>query len=83
VLQRRQTLRRNTENSRNQMKRISVLVALASLAVSGCSTDQFARVVYYTFRVQNQMPDSTPPLQPRGEPMSYDRYQQERRGESR
>jgi len=63
------------------MKLLLVLVTLACLA--GCSTDQFARVVYYTFRVQNQMPDSTPPLQSRGEPMSYDRYQQERRGESR
>jgi len=65
------------------MKRLSILVALAGLAVSGCSTDQLARVVYYSFRVQNQMPDSTPPMQSRGEPMSYDRYQQERRGDSR
>jgi hypothetical protein len=65
------------------MKRLSVLVVLACIAVSGCSTDQIARVVYYSFRVQNQAPDYTPPLQSRGEPMSYDRYQQERRGESR
>ena len=65
------------------MTRPSILVVLACLAASGCSTDQVARVVYYTFRVQNQAPDFTPPLQSRGEPMSYDRYQQERRGESR
>jgi len=65
------------------MKRLSVLVALACLAGSGCSTDQIARAVYYTFRVQNQAPDFTPPMQSRGEPLSYDRYQQERRGESR
>jgi hypothetical protein len=65
------------------MKRLSILVVLACLAVSGCSTDQLARAVYYSFRVQNQAPDFTPPMQSRGEPMSYDRYQQERRGESR
>lgn len=70
------------EISGKPMKRLSALV-LACLAVSGCTTDQIARVVYYTFSVRNQMPDSTPPLQSRGEPMSYDRYQQERRGESR
>ena len=66
-----------------KMKQLSVLVALVCFAVSGCTTDQLARAVYYTFRVQNQAPDFTPPLQSRGEPMSYDRYQQERRGESR
>ncbi|HTO49680.1 MAG TPA: hypothetical protein VML91_18755 [Burkholderiales bacterium] len=65
------------------MKRLSVLVALACLAASGCSTDQLARAVYYSFRVQNQAPDFLPPMQSRGEPMSYDRYQQERRSESR
>ena len=65
------------------MKRLSILVMLACLAASGCSTDQVARAVYYSFRVQNQAPDFTPPLQSRGEPLSYDRYQQERRGESR
>ena len=65
------------------MKQLALLVTLGSLAVSGCSTDQIARAVYYTFRVQNQAPDYLPPLQSRGEPLSYDRYQQERRSESR
>jgi hypothetical protein len=63
------------------VKRSVLFVVLACAAVSGCSTDQIARAVYYSFRVQNQAVDVTPPLQSRGEPMSFDRYQQERRGE--
>ena len=58
-----------------------LLVVLAGIGVSGCSTDQIARVVYYSFRVENQAVDNTPPMQSRGAPMSFDRYQQERRGE--
>lgn len=58
-----------------------LLIVLAGAGVSGCSTDQIARVVYYTFRVENQAVDQTPPTQSRGTPMSFDRYQQERRGE--
>jgi hypothetical protein len=50
--------------------------------LSGCSTDQIARVVYSTFRVENQAVDAPPPMQSRGAPMSFDRYQQERRGEA-
>jgi len=59
-----------------------LLVALTGALLSGCSTDQIARVVYYTFRVENQAVDNTPPMQSRGAPMSFDRYQQERRGEA-
>ena len=59
-----------------------LLVVLTCVAVSGCSTDQIARVVYSTFRVENQAVDVPPPLQSRGAPMSFDRYQQERRGEA-
>jgi hypothetical protein len=58
-----------------------LLAALMGACLSGCSTDQIARAVYYSFRVQNQAVDVTPPLQSRGEPMSFDRYQQERRGD--
>jgi hypothetical protein len=65
---------------RNAVKRSMLLVALGAL-LSGCSTDQIARVVYYTFRVENQAVDATPPMQSRGAPMPFDRYQQERRGE--
>ena len=64
------------------MKPLSILVVLACAAVSGCSTDQLARAVYYSFRVQNQAVDATPPMQTRGEPVPFDRYQQERRGEA-
>ena len=64
------------------MKRSVLFVVLACAAMSGCSTDQIARVVYYTFRVENQAVDNTPPMQSRGAPMSFDRYQQERRGEA-
>jgi uncharacterized lipoprotein YmbA len=65
----------------NAVKWSMLLVAVAGTLLSGCSTDQIARAVYYSFRVQNQAVDVTPPLQSRGEPMSFDRYQQERRGE--
>ena len=58
------------------------LVLLAGALLSGCSTDQIARAVYYSFRVQNQAVDATPPMQTRGESVSFDRYQQERRGDS-
>ena len=64
------------------MKRLSLLVALVCAGVSGCSTDQLARAVYYSFRVQNQAVDATPPMQTRGEQVPFDRYQQERRGEA-
>jgi hypothetical protein len=50
--------------------------------LSGCSTDQLARAVYYSLRVQNQAVDTTPPMQTRSEPVPFDRYQQERRGEA-
>jgi hypothetical protein len=63
------------------MKPTSVLVLALAGAIAGCSTDQIARVVYYTFRVENQAVDATPPMQSRGAPMPFDRYQQERRGE--
>lgn len=62
------------------MKRLALFAILA--ATAGCSTDQIARAVYYSFRVQNQAVDNTPPMQPRSEPIPYDRYQQERRGET-
>ena len=65
----------------NAVKRSMLLVALVG-ALSGCSTDQLARAVYYSFRVQNQAVDATPPMQTRGEPVPFDRYQQERRGEA-
>jgi uncharacterized lipoprotein YmbA len=65
----------------NTMKRLMLIAALTSACLSGCSTDQIARVVYYSFRVENQAVDTTPPLQSRGTPMSFDRYQQERRGD--
>lgn len=64
------------------MKRLMLLVAVAGALLSGCSTDQLARAVYYSFRVQNQAVDATPPMQTRGEPVPFDRYQQERRGEA-
>jgi hypothetical protein len=63
------------------MKRLSLFVVLACVGASGCSTDQIARVVYSTFRVENQAVDVPPPMQSRGTPMSFDRYQQERRGD--
>jgi hypothetical protein len=53
------------------------------VAVSGCSTDQVARFVYYTFRVENQAVDqSLPGGQFRSAPIPYERYQQERRGDT-
>ena len=63
------------------MKRSMLFVAVVCAVASGCSTDQIARAVYYSFRVENQVVDTTPPMQSRGAPMSFDRYQQERRGE--
>ena len=67
------------------MKPASVLVLLGLAgAVAGCSTDQIARVIYYSLRVDNQAVNNTttPPLQSRGEPMSFDQYQRERRSET-
>jgi uncharacterized lipoprotein YmbA len=55
---------------------------LLAALLSGCSTDQFARVIYYSFRVGNPAVESSTPGQARGDPVSYDRYQRERRGES-
>jgi hypothetical protein len=63
-------------------KPATILSLALAVATAGCSTDQIARVVYYTFRVENQAVDATPPMQSRGAPMSFDRYQQERRGEA-
>jgi hypothetical protein len=61
-----------------------VLVLGLAGAVVGCSTDQIARVVYYTFRVDNQAVNNSQsaPLQPQGTGMSFDQYQRERRGEA-
>jgi hypothetical protein len=62
------------------MKRSLFVVALA--CVSGCTTDQIARAVYYTVRVQNQAVELSLPGQPRDEPMPFDQYQRERRGDA-
>jgi uncharacterized lipoprotein YmbA len=62
------------------MKRLALLPVLAVLA--GCSTDQLARAVYYSLRFQNQaVEQSLPGNQFRSEPIPFDRYQEERRGE--
>jgi hypothetical protein len=58
------------------------VVALACAALAGCSTDQLARAVYYTFRVENQAVNNVPPMQSRGEPVPFEQYQRERRGEA-
>jgi uncharacterized lipoprotein YmbA len=64
------------------MKRLALLLAAATLAaLAGCTTDQIARVVYYNLRVQNQAVEQPVPGQIRGEPVPFERYQQERRGE--
>jgi uncharacterized lipoprotein YmbA len=55
---------------------------LLAALLSGCSTDQFARVIYYSFRVGNPAVESSTPGQAHGESLSYDRYQRERRGEA-
>ena len=64
------------------MRRLTTVLALVGAALSGCSTDQIARAVYYSFRVQNQAVEQSVPGQPRPEVVPFDRYQQERRGES-
>jgi hypothetical protein len=65
------------------MKPPSVLMLGLAVAVSGCSTDQVARFVYYTFRVENQAVDqSLPGGQFRSAPIPYERYQQERKGDT-
>jgi hypothetical protein len=64
------------------MRRLTTVLALVGAALSGCSTDQIARAVYYSFRVQNQAVDVTPPMLQRTEPMPFDQYQRERRGET-
>ncbi len=63
------------------MKAVPFVVALACAAVSGCTTDQLARAVYYTVRVQNQAVELSLPGQPRDEAMPFDQYQRERRGD--
>jgi hypothetical protein len=65
------------------MRRL-IFVALVCSILAGCSTDQIARVVYYTFRVDNQAVNNSQsaPLQPQGTGMSFDQYQRERRGEA-
>ena len=63
------------------MKHLQFPLALILAALlSGCSTDQFARAIYYSFRVGNPAVESSTPGQARSEPVSYDRYQRERRG---
>jgi hypothetical protein len=65
------------------MKPASVLMLGLAVAVSGCSTDQVARFVYYTFKVENQaVEQSLPGGQFQGPPIPYERYQQERRGDT-
>lgn len=65
------------------MKRL-LIVPLVGAALSGCSTDQIARAVYYTFRVENQAVNNsvTPPMQQRTTPIPFEEYQRERRGET-
>jgi uncharacterized lipoprotein YmbA len=66
------------------MKPALVLVLGLAGAIAGCSTDQIARAIYYSLRVDNQAVNNTitPPLQSRGDPMSFDQYQRERRSET-
>ncbi|MGE5794708.1 MAG: hypothetical protein ACM36B_18580 [Bacteroidota bacterium] len=65
------------------MKRAWFLSLGLAAGVAGCSTDQVARFVYYTFRVENQAVDqSLPGGQFQSAPIPYERYQQERRGDT-
>ncbi len=61
------------------MKIACVLVVVCA-AVAGCSTDQFARAVYYSLRVQNQAVEQSAPGPAPREVVPFERYQQERRG---
>jgi hypothetical protein len=65
------------------MKLATALSLGLAAVTAGCSTDQLARAVYYTFRVENQAVNNsiTAPMQSRGEPLSYEQYQRERRSE--
>ncbi len=58
-----------------------MIVIAAALAAAGCSTDQFARAVYYGVRVQNQAVEQSTPGQIRSDPVPFERYREERRGE--
>lgn len=61
---------------------LAATLACSAALLAGCSTDQFARAVYYSLRFQNQAVESSMPAHPRPEVVPYDRYQQERRGDT-
>ena len=62
--------------------RKAAFVLVIGLAATGCSTDQVARFVYYTFRVGNPaVEQSLPGSQFPSAPLPYEQYQEERRSE--
>jgi hypothetical protein len=57
-----------------------LMLALFAATLSACSAERFSRNVYEGVRLHNESLKWTPLDQAKGEPLSYDRYEQERQG---
>jgi len=66
------------------MEKLSILliVTFVVMVFSGCTAEQFSRNVYEGVRVHNESLKSTPLETSKSEPMSYDKYEKERRNSS-
>lgn len=57
----------------------TLIVAFGTVAVSACSTEQVSRNVYEGIKAHNESYKSVPMERTKGEGLSYDQYEKERK----
>ena len=57
----------------------ALVLAISTVAISACSTEQVSRNLYEGIKAHNESYKSTPMERTKGEGLSYDQYEKERK----